>query len=328
MERRSLVIRRNVIFDESSFGHDKTKAEQLTDESTVNSIEAIDDTEQYAESIPIDEHEEEAVPIRRTERVNAGIPPESYDEWGLNCNAAYVADPMNWEEAMTSNQSENWRKAGEREYQSLIDHNTWDLVPLPHGKKLIGSKMVFRVKYDEHGQIERCKARLVAQGYSQEYGKDYVQVLSPVIRWESVGTPISMAVQYGMELYQMDVDVAFLNGHLKEEIFMKQPDGFIAKSKENLMCKLKKSIYGFKQSLGCWNEAVDGHLKKIGFIQTKADPCLYIGKIDGELIFLAVYVDNIILASKKPEIIQKTKELFASKFDVKDVGRLHYFLGV
>ena len=89
---------------------------------------------------------------------------------------------MNWEEAMASKQSENWRKAGEREYQSLIDHDTWDLVPLPHGKKLIGSRMVFRVKYDEHGQIERYKARLVAQGYSQEYGKDYIEVFSPVIR--------------------------------------------------------------------------------------------------------------------------------------------------
>ena len=235
---------------------------------------------------------------------------------------------MNWEEALASNQSENWCKVGEREYQSLIDHDTWDPVPLPYGKKLIGSRMVFRVKYDEHGQIERYRARLVDEGYSQEYGKGYVQVFSPVIGWESVRTLISMAVQYGMELHQMDVDVAFLNGHLKEEMFMKHPDGFIAKGQENLVCKLKKLIYGLKQSPHCWNEALDGHLKKTGFIQSKADPCLYIGKIDGELILLAVYADDIILALKKTEVIQKTKELFASKFDVKDRERLHYFLGV
>ena len=137
-----------------------------------------------------------------------------------------------------------------------------------------------------------------------------------------------MAIQYGMELHQMDADVVFLNGSLKEEIYMKQPDGFVVKGQENLVCKLKKSIYGLKQSPCCWNEALDEHLKKIGFVQSKADPCLYIGKLDGELIFLAVYVDDIILASKKPEVTQKTKKLFASNFDVKDMGRLHYFLGV
>ena len=328
LDKRSLLIRRNVIFDESSFGTDETKAEQLTDESTVNGVEVSDCTGQGNENTSIDEHEEEVIPVRRTERVNAGQPPERYGEWEFNCNAAYAVNPLNWKEAMTSNESENWREAGEREYQSLIDHDTWDLVPLPRGKKLIGSRMVFRVKYDEHGQIERYKARLVAQGYSQEYGKDYLQVFSPVIRWESVRTLISMAVQYGMELHQMDVDVAFLNGNLKEEIYMKQPDGLVVKGQENLVCKLKKSIYGLKQSPCCWNEALDEHLKKIGFIQSKADPCLYIGKIDGELICLAVYVDDIILASKKPEVIQKTKKLFASKFEVKDMGRLHYFLGV
>ena len=137
-----------------------------------------------------------------------------------------------------------------------------------------------------------------------------------------------MAVQYGMELHQIDVDVAFLNGNLKEEIYMKQPDGFVVKGQENLVCKLKKSIYGLKQSRRCWNGALDEHLKKIGFIQSKADQCLYIGKIDGDLIFLAVYVDDIILASKKHEVIQKTKKLFACKFEMKDMGRLHYFLGV
>ena len=137
----------------------------------MNGIEVSDCTNQSNENTSIDEHEEEVVPVQRTERVNAGKPPERYGEWEFNCNAAYAIDPLNWEEAMTSNESENWREAGEREYQSLINHDTWDLVPLPRGKKLIGSRMIFRVNYDEHGQIERYKARLVAQGYSQEYGK-------------------------------------------------------------------------------------------------------------------------------------------------------------
>ena len=100
----------------------------------MNSIEVSDCTEQSNENTSVHEHEEEVISVRRTERVNAGQPPERYGAWEFNCNAAHAVDPLNWEEAMTSNESENWREAGEREYQSLIDHETWDLVPLPHGK--------------------------------------------------------------------------------------------------------------------------------------------------------------------------------------------------
>jgi len=218
--------------------------------------------------------------------------------------------------------------AAETEMQSLRQHNTWKLVEPPPGKKIIGNRMVFKVKLDENGLVERYKARLVAQGFSQVFGEDYNQVFAPVVRWESVRALISMATQFNMQIHQMDVNVAFLNGILKEDIYMKQPDGFVEKGKEHLVCKLERSIYGLKQSPRCWNEVLDEHLQSMGFQKSSADECIYTGKMNGDLVLLAVYVDDIIVASKKEQTINKTKEVFAKRFSVKDMGPLHYFLGV
>ena len=145
---------------------------------------------------------------------------------------------------------------------------------------------------------------MVAQGYNQKYGIDYDETFSPVVRFESVRALIALAAKRRLRLHQLDVKTAFLNGELKEEIYMNQPDGFAAKSKENLVCKLKKSIYGLKQSSRCWNEALSEHLKKLGLKQSSHDPCIYVSNSGGEII-IAVYVDDIIIAGKTEEVIKK-----------------------
>ena len=114
-------------------------------------------------------------------------------------------------------------------------------------------------------QDQQCyKVRLVAQGFSQKYGTDYDESFCSVVRLESVRTLIALAVQYGLHLRQVDVTTAFLNDELEEEVYMKQPEGIIAEGKENLVCKLNKSIYGLKQSPKCWNTTLDTQLKKMG----------------------------------------------------------------
>ena len=143
--------------------------------------------------------------------------------------------------------------------------------------------------------MERYKARLVAQGFSQKYGQDYDETFSPVVRFESLRMIIALSVQRCLKVHQMDVTTAFLNGELNDEVYMKQPEGYVVKGKENLVCKLKKSIYGLKQSPRCWNSVLDQFLKKIGFVQATSDPCLYIAS-EGELFLIAVYVDDIVLA--------------------------------
>ena len=129
-----------------------------------------------------------------------------------------------------------------------------------------------------------------------------------------------------MYLHQLDVTTAFLNGTLREEVFMKQPEGFVKKGQEHLVCKLKKSIYGLKQSPRCWNTALDEHLGKIGFIQSANDPCIYISTKGS--VALAVYVDDIIIAAGSELQMREVKQAITDKFNVNDMGELRYFLGV
>ena len=147
------------------------------------------------------------------------------------------------------------------------------------------------------------------------------------MRFESLRTVIALAVQNGLKLHQMDVTTAFLNGELKEEVYMKQPEGYVVKGKEGLVCKLKKSIYGLKQSPRCWNSVLDDYLKKLRFVQAAGDPCLYMAS-EGEMLLIAIYVDDILLAGKSITRLNTVKQALSQKFQVKDMGELSYFLGV
>ena len=131
---------------------------------------------------------------------------------------------------------------------ALDQAGTWTLVDLPTGKKAIGCKCVFTVKTKADGTVERLKARLVAKGYAQTYGIDYSETFSPVAKLSSVRLFISMAATYDWELHQLDVKNAFLNGDLHEEVYMKQPPGFVAQGEDGKVCRLQRSLYGLKQS--------------------------------------------------------------------------------
>ena len=138
---------------------------------------------------------------------------------------------------------------------------------------------MFKVKTNADGSNEKCKACLVAQEYSQQEGLelDYDETFSPVVRYESVCSVIVLAAMNNLRLHQMDITAAFLHAcDLQEEVYMKQPEGFVAQGQENLVCRLKKSIYGLKQSPRCWNQALNAQLKEIGFKQSSNDPCIYL----------------------------------------------------
>ena len=151
----------------------------------------------------------------------------------------------------SSKHSKEWKEAAEAEYASLLQNITWELVELPKGRSTVGCKWVFCVKYDGKGDVDRFKGQLLAQGYSQKYGIDYDETFSPVPRFSSIRTLLAYAAEQGMLVHQMDVVTAFLNGDLKEEIYMEQPSGFTQPGEERLVCKLKKSLYGLKQAPCC-----------------------------------------------------------------------------
>ena len=210
---------------------------------------------------------------------------------------------------------------------SIKANKVWELVKLPEGKRTVGCKWVFKHKLDVDGSIERHKARLVAKSYSQQHGLDYDETFSPVARFESLRMLLALAVQDGLYVHQLDVTTAFLNGKLEEEVYMDQPEGFVEKEKESLVCRLKHSLYGLKQAPRCWNSILDEKLKEMGFTQTISDPCMYVSK-DQEPFIIGVYVDDILLAGRSNKQINEVKLALAENFNVKDLGELSYFLGV
>ena len=222
-------------------------------------------------------------------------------------------------------ENKKWRLAMQN---SLAQNDVWDLVPLPAGKKTVGCKWVFKKKTEADGKVERFKAPLVAQGFTQKYGDDYDETFHPVVRFESQRAVLVLAVSKGLKLHQVDVTTAFLNGSFEEEVYIKQPKGFIEPGSENLVCRLKKSIYGLKQSPRCWNLALDSKWKEIGLSQSSHDPCIYYKSEKGNMLVVCVYVDDIILAGQQEGSIQQVKAALASAFDIKDLGRLNYFLEI
>ena len=219
-------------------------------------------------------------------------------------------------------------KVMESEINLLNTNEVWDLAELPCGRKAIGSKWVFKRKYDSGGNMKQHKVRLVAQGFLQKHGVDYDETFCPVVRFESVRTVIALAAKHDLKLHQLDITTAFLNGELNEDIYMKQLEGFEVKGKEHFVCKLNRSLYGLKQSPRCWNEALNSQLKKMHFKQLENDPYIYTLTSGGEIFIAAVYVDDIILASKSSTRIQEFVKSISESFNIKDMGKLHYFLGV
>ncbi|KAH9307124.1 hypothetical protein KI387_043796 [Taxus chinensis] len=212
------------------------------------------------------------------------------------------------------------------EYSSLVKNNTWELVPLPKGKKLVRCKWVYKTKYEADGLVEKYKVRLVAKGYSQVEGVDYSENFAPVTKMDYVRLILSLAASLRWSVHQMDVKSAFLHGDLHEEIYMEQPQGFMHDS--SLVCRLRRSLYGFKQAPRAWYERMDAFLLSIGFHRCKIDHTFYVLKTDDELLLLVLYVDDLLITSTSNSLTQDIKRKLKAEFDMTDMVLLHYFLGL
>ncbi|XP_048434594.1 uncharacterized mitochondrial protein AtMg00810-like [Pyrus x bretschneideri] len=216
----------------------------------------------------------------------------------------------------------------QKEFDALKTQGAWLLIPSPSNRSVIGSKWVYKVKKNPDGTVSRYKARLVAQVYTQEQGLDYFETLSPVVRHTTVRIISALAAQFGWQLRQLDVKNAFLHRELEEEVYMKQPQGFVDPTCPNHVCKLVKSLYGLKQAPRAWNSKFTNYLPAIGFKSSLSDSSLFVKMDDGDLVFLLLYVDDIILTGSNPIKLQVMINDLASVFDLKDMGRLSYFLGL
>ena len=233
---------------------------------------------------------------------------------------------MSYQEAAIGPDKEKWEVAMNTEMASLKENNVWDLVEPPVGQKIVGCKWVYKIKTGADGSVQRYKARLVAQGFKQKYGTDFDETFCPVVRQESLRLLMALSVQHGLTLHQIDITTAL--GKLDKVVYMQLPNGYACKGKEKYVYKLNKCIYGLKQSPCCWNLTLDTYLKKLKFVQTASDPCIYYRKTGGDIMYVGVYVDDIILAGKTVRQLEEIKRDLSQEFDIKDLGKLGYFLGM
>jgi hypothetical protein len=201
----------------------------------------------------------------------------------------------------------------DEEMASLDVNATWELVALQKDKKAIGCKWVYKVKHNADGFVNKYKARLVAKGYAQTYGIDYEETYNPIAKMTIVRAIIAMVATKGWSLHQMDVNNAFLHGDLQEKVYMEQPLKYVDQTHPNLVYRLKKTLYGLKQAPRAWLDKMGQYLVTSGCETSNANFSLYVKKTNHGIVVI---------------VISDLKKLLKQKFEMKDLGKLHYFLGI
>ena len=240
-------------------------------------------------------------------------------------------EPLNLTQAMQRSDWPHWLSAIESELNSLHKAQVWELVAPPQGCNIVGCRPVFKIKRLADGTIDRYKVRYVAQGYNQVEGIDFNETFAPVAKTASIRAMLALAAWHGLHVHQMDVETAFLNGELDCPIYMRQPPGSVKPGTESLVCLLKKSIYGLKQSGRVWYQKMhDCLVQQHGFEAMQGDHCVY-RKDDfnsGSTIWIALYVDDLLIMGNKLKSIHSFKQHLASSFSMKDLGVARFILGI
>ncbi|GJU97516.1 retrovirus-related pol polyprotein from transposon TNT 1-94 [Tanacetum coccineum] len=220
-------------------------------------------------------------------------------------------------------------EAMQEEIEALHKNKTWELVPLPGGRKPIGNKWVYKIKKNDDDQVERYRARLVVKGYAQKEGINFNEIFSPVVRMTTIRVVLALCATYDLHLEQLDVKTVSRQGNLKEEIYMLQPEGFKQKGKENLVCRLNKSLYGLKQAPRCWYKRFDSFIRSLEYDRLHADPCAYFKMFgNNDFIILLLYVDDMLVAGPNKDRINKLKAQLARELEMKDLGLANKIMGM
>ncbi|RVW94847.1 Retrovirus-related Pol polyprotein from transposon TNT 1-94 [Vitis vinifera] len=222
---------------------------------------------------------------------------------------------------------QEWIEAMKDEMKSMKDNGVWDLVELPKGVKPIGCKWIFKTKRDSKGNIVSISTPSCKR-FTQKEDIDYKETFSPVSSKDSFRIIMALVAHYDLELHQMDVKTAFLNGNIDETIYMVQPENFESNDSKQLVCRLKRSIYGLKQASRQWYRKFDQVITSFGFKENTVDQCIYLKFSGSKFIILVLYVDDILLASSDVGLLHETKRFLSSKFDMKDLGNASFVLGI
>ncbi|GAU50271.1 hypothetical protein TSUD_131240 [Trifolium subterraneum] len=322
---KEIMISKDVVFDEAKgwdWENRETRKSNNTDFDLLDETSAEEITPATCEvATPINEEitdgngtgtehqdtsSEEIVVSDTSSDDNNELDPESYDE---------------------ASKSKKWRQAIDVEIEAIEANNTWELTDLPNEAKSIRVKWVYKTKYNENGQVDKYKARLVVKGYSQKYGIDYNEVFAPVARWETIRTVLALAASKGWCVYQLDVKSSFLHGDLEEDIYVEQPLGYQQGNKSKVY-KLRKALYGLKQAPRAWYSKIEAHFLYEGFKKCPVEHTLFVKHVDQNTLIVSVYVDDLIVTGNNMNLINEFKVSMKRQFAMSDLGKMKFFLGV
>ena len=236
-----------------------------------------------------------------------------------------VKIPNSHKNAMRSVHKAQWIAAEQSEIASLQSKGVFEPTVLPDGKSIIDTKWVYALKY-KNGEIARFKARLVAKGFEQIAGIDFDQTFSPVARMASLRLVLALAALYRLEVHQMDVETAFLNADLEEEVYIRIPEGLEVPQGVNCL-RLRKALYGLKQAPRAWNKDINTKLHSMGFTQLLSEPCLYVYFRDTDICIISLYVDDLVIAASSLSVISHVKSRLQQYYLMKDLGVIDEILG-
>jgi hypothetical protein len=247
-------------------------------------------------------------------------------EKAYRADAATEDEPRTYNEAMSRSDSDLWHKAMMDKLNNFEKIGLYEEVERPRDRKVIDSKWVFKIKRGPNGEIEKYKARLVAKGFTQIHGVDYTDTFAPVTKFATIRALLALAAEYNLEIHQMDVKSAFLNGKLDEEIYLEPPPGF--RPSRYMVWRLLRALYGLKQAHKSWYERLCAVFIALGFTRSQADHSVFYKVEDGVLIVVAVYVDDKLMLSKDQKAIDKLKKQLSREYEMTDLGEAHWILGM
>lgn len=255
-------------------------------------------------------------------------PPERYGLKTITVSdTVQETEQIDFSEALKGPEAKKWKLAMKEELKSFHENDAWELVNVPPDVSIVQCKWVLNKKLDVNDKV-RYRARLVAKGFTQQHGIDYMDTFSPVVRHSTLRMLFALSVQWGMDITHLDVTTAFLNGHLKENIYMSIPEGLKIKNCNGKILKLKKAIYGLKQSSLVWYKKVKDCLCNLDFKNSKYEPCLFQKIVGNVKVIVAVYVDDFLIFSNNTEETNKLKTILGSEFKLKDLGSVRRYLGM
>ncbi|MCH93102.1 retrovirus-related pol polyprotein from transposon tnt 1-94, partial [Trifolium medium] len=226
-------------------------------------------------------------------------------------------DPVTYDEAV---KYDMWTKAKDQEIQGIEKNDTWELVTLSEGAKKIGVKWIYKTKYNEKGEIEKYKARLVAKCYSQQHGIDYNEIFAPVARWDSIRTILAIAASQNWPVHQLNVISAFLHEKLTENVYVEQPKGY--QKVGDKVYKLKKALYGLKQAPRAWYSKIESYFGQDNFNKCPHEHTLFVKQDGSKILIVSLYVDDLIYTGNNIDKFESFKNSMKKKFAMTDLGQM------